>query len=33
MLDRKLPPVTEIGAASMVAVAVSLIYTASHQRV
>jgi type III secretory pathway component EscS len=30
MLDRKLPPVTEIGAASMVAVAVGLIYNASY---
>lgn len=30
LLDRKLPPVTEIGAASMVAVAVGLIYNASY---
>jgi type III secretory pathway component EscS len=30
MLDRKLPPVTEIGAASMVAVAVGLIYNAAY---
>jgi hypothetical protein len=30
MLDRKLPPVTEIGAASMIAVAVGLIYNASY---
>ena len=30
MLDRKLPAVTEIGAASMVAVAVGLIYSASY---
>jgi type III secretory pathway component EscS len=30
MLDRRLPPVTEIGAASMVAVAVGLIYNASY---
>ena len=30
LVDRKLPPVTEIGAASMVAVAVGLIYNASY---
>jgi hypothetical protein len=30
LVDRKLPPVTEIGAASMVAVAVGVIYNASY---
>ncbi len=30
MADRKLPPVTEIGAAAMVAVAVGVIYNASY---
>ena len=30
LVDRKLPPVTEIGAASMIAVAVGLIYNASY---
>jgi hypothetical protein len=30
MVDRKLPPVTEIGAASMAAVAVGIIYNASY---
>jgi hypothetical protein len=30
LLDRKLPPVTEIGAASMVAVAVGVIYNAAY---
>ena len=30
LVDRKLPPVTEVGAASMVAVAVGLIYNASY---
>ena len=29
-LDRKMPPVTEIGAASMVAIAASVIYLASY---
>ena len=30
LVDRKLPPVTEIGAASMVAVAVGVIYNAAY---
>src|SRR5581483_12177959 len=30
LLDRKLPPVTEIGAAAMVAIAVGVIYNASY---
>jgi len=30
LVDRKLPPVTEVGAASMIAVAVGLIYNASY---
>lgn len=30
LVDRKLPPVTEVGAASMVAVAVGVIYNASY---
>ena len=30
LVDRKLPPVTEIGAASMIAVAVGVIYNASY---
>lgn len=30
LVDRRLPPVTEIGAASMVAVAVGLIYNAAY---
>ncbi len=30
LVDRKLPPVTEIGAASMIAIAVGLIYNASY---
>jgi type III secretory pathway component EscS len=30
LVDRRLPPVTEIGAASMVAIAVGLIYNASY---
>jgi hypothetical protein len=30
LIDRKLPPVTEVGAASMIAIAVGLIYNASY---
>ena len=30
LVDRKLPPVTEIGAAAMIAVAVGVIYNASY---
>ncbi|MGZ4338951.1 MAG: hypothetical protein ACXVQ3_02735 [Gaiellaceae bacterium] len=30
LLDRKLPPVTEVGAAAMIAVAVGVIYNASY---
>lgn len=30
LVDRKVPPVTEVGAASMVAVAVGVIYNASY---
>jgi hypothetical protein len=30
MVDRKLPPVTEVGAAAMVAVAVGVIYNAAY---
>jgi type III secretory pathway component EscS len=30
LVDRKLPPVTEVGAASMIAVAVGLIYNAAY---
>lgn len=30
LVDRKLPPVTEIGAASMIAIAVGVIYNASY---
>ena len=30
LVDRSLPPVTEIGAASMIAIAVGVIYSASY---
>jgi type III secretory pathway component EscS len=30
LVDRKLPPVTEVGAASMIAIAVGLIYNAAY---
>ncbi|HVA29633.1 MAG TPA: hypothetical protein VMU58_00035 [Gaiellaceae bacterium] len=30
LVDRRLPPVTEIGAASMIAIAVGVIYVAAH---